>query len=89
MTADTGGAGLPLALAWCQTNPGTGVCLGAPTSAPLEVGVGAGATPTFAIFAAAAGNVAFDPAVNRVFFRVLSLDGQVIGATSVAVSGGP
>jgi hypothetical protein len=31
----------------------------------------------------------FDPALHRIFFRVLDLAGQVIGATSVAVSGGP
>jgi 5-methyltetrahydropteroyltriglutamate--homocysteine methyltransferase len=51
--------------------------------------VGAGATPTFGIFAAATGSIPFDPALNRVFFRVRDQAGQVIGATSLAVSGTP
>jgi hypothetical protein len=87
--ADTGSAVLPLVLSWCQTNPITSACLGPATSSPLPASVAPGATPTFAIFAAATGPIAFDPALNRVFFRVRDLTGQVIGATSLAVSGGP
>ena len=60
-----------------------------PTSTPLPVVVQPGATPTFAIFAAVTGPVAFDPAVNRVFVRVRNRANEVIGATSVAVSGSP
>jgi hypothetical protein len=51
--------------------------------------VPAGATPTFAIFATATGPIAFDPALHRIFFLVRNLAGQIIGATSLAVSGGP
>ena len=89
VSADTGGAVLPLVLAWCQTDPGSGGCLGPATSGPLPVFVGAGATPTFAIFATATGSIAFDPTLNRIFFRVRDQAGQVIGATSLAVDGGP
>ena len=89
VSADTGSAVLPLALSWCQTDPGSGVCLGPATSAPLPATVGPGATPTFAVFASAAGSIPFDPSSNRVFFRVRDLAGQVIGATSLAVNGEP
>lgn len=89
VSADTGGAALPLVLAWCQTDPGSGACVSAVTSGPLPVSVGAGATPTFAIFATATGSIPFDPRLNRVFVRVRDLAGQVIGATSLAVDGAP
>lgn len=51
--------------------------------------VAANATNTFAIFATATGPVAFDPALHRIFFLVRNLAGDTIGATSLAVSGGP
>jgi hypothetical protein len=86
--ADTGGASLPLVLAWCQTDAG-GNCQSPATSSPLPVFVAAGATPTFAIFATATGGISFDPAIHRIFFRIRNLANQVIGATSLAVSGGP
>ncbi len=86
--ADTGGATLPLVLAWCQTDAG-GNCQSVVTSSPLPVFVPAGATPTFAIFGTATGAIAFDPALHRIFFRIRNLAGHVIGATSLAVSGGP
>jgi len=38
------------------------------------------------VFAAAGGPIAFDPAANRIFFRIFDLGGHVIGVTSIAVS---
>ena len=84
--ADTGSASLPTTLSWCQTDPLLGTCLGSPSTQPFDLTIGAGATPTFAVFAAAGGPITFDPAANRIFFRISDLAGHVIGATSIAVS---
>ena len=81
---DTGGTPLPLALAICQTDPATGACVGS-AQPTVTTQVGAGATPTFAIFAAGVGPIPFDPAAHRVFVRFRDADGVTRGATSVAV----
>jgi hypothetical protein len=47
--------------------------------------IGAGQTPTFAIFVSATGLVAFDPAVNRIFVRFKDAGAVTRGSTSVAV----
>jgi hypothetical protein len=47
--------------------------------------INAGATPTFAIFATASGQVPFDPANNRIFVIFSDAGGTVRGSTSVAV----
>jgi probable HAF family extracellular repeat protein len=77
-------AGLPLALAICQTNPVSGQCL-APAGSSVTTVIGAGQTPTFAVFAAAAGPVGFDPVSNRIFVQFTDAGGAVRGLTSVAV----
>ena len=87
VTADLGGAALPVALSVCQTNSATGQCL-APAAAAITVSVAAGATPTFSVFAAAQGAVPFAPAVSRIFLRFGDAAGQPHGATSVAVTTG-
>jgi serine protease len=84
VSADTGGASLPVDLLVCQTNPGTGACLATPQSS-VTLSVGAGATPTFAVFATGRGAIAFAPDVNRVFVRFRDSGTQVRGATSVAI----
>ena len=63
--------------------------LAATTTSPLPVSVGAGATSTFGVFATVTGAIAFDPSTHRIFFRARDLAGQIIGATSLAVSGEP
>jgi hypothetical protein len=86
VTADTGAAPLPVALALCQTNPVSGVCINPTTpglSATLQIN--AGETPTFALFAQGQGTVPFSPAVNRVFVRFRTLSGAIVGATSAAL----
>ncbi len=87
VTADFGGAAVPVTVSLCQTNPTTGACLQVPGNA-VSTAIGAGATPTFAVFAAGRGTaVPFSPAVNRVFVRFRdSASNAVLGATSVAIT---
>jgi hypothetical protein len=83
-SADTGGVSLPVNLFICQTNPGTGACLGSPGST-VTTTINANDTPTFAVFVQGSGNVPFDPAVNRVFVRFNDGGNVTRGSTSVAV----
>jgi streptogramin lyase len=85
LSADTGGAALPVALDVCQTNPATGACLTAPAPT-VTVNIGPGQTPTFGVFVGAASAVAFDAATNRVFARFTDAAGAPRGATSIAVT---
>src|SRR5262249_2418769 len=84
VSADTGGANLPITIFVCQTNPATGVCLGqlGPT---VTTQINAVQTPTFAIFLQGTGNVAVDPGNKRIVVRVKDGGGVTRGATSVAV----
>ena len=70
-SADTGRVSLPVSLFICQTNPGTGACLGSPAST-VTTTINANDTPTFAVFVQGSGNVPFDPAANRVFVRSIA-----------------
>lgn len=83
-SADTGATALPVGLAICETNPGTGACL-APPSPTVTTTINAGATPTFGVFVTGAGTVPFAPALNRVFVRFKDAGAVTRGATSVAV----
>ena len=83
-SVDTGGVTLPLTLSLCETNPATGACISA-IGASVPTQITANATPTFGIFVAGTGTVAFDPAANRVFVRFKDLGAVTRGATSVAV----
>jgi hypothetical protein len=57
-----------------------------PSTEPLTVTVAAGATPTFGVFIDASAPIAFDPAVNGVFFRMRNQAGETVAATRVAVT---
>jgi hypothetical protein len=83
-SAKTSGAGMPVSLRMCQTNPVTGQCISA-VEPTVIVQVDAGATPTFAIFVFGGGMVPFDPAANRVFVQFMDGSGVIRGMTSVAV----
>ena len=86
VTADTGSANLPVLLFVCQTNPANGQCVTPPTPATsVTVTINTNATPTFAVFIAGQGIVAFNPADNRVFVRFKDSGGVIRGSTSVAV----
>jgi len=84
VAANTGGASLPLSLALCQTDAGTGQCL-APPSGNVTVSAAAGSAATFAVFATAGGTVPFAPDTNRIFVQFTGSDGAMRGMTSVAV----
>jgi hypothetical protein len=88
VSPDTGSVPLPVALFVCQTDPTSGTCLSSPAPS-VTTSIGAGATPTFAIFEAAAGAIPFEPSQNRVFVRFRDAGGQIRGATSVAVTTQP
>jgi hypothetical protein len=83
-SANTGAATLPMTLTICQTVPATGQCMATPT-ASVRTTIGADATPTFAIFGAAAGTIPFAPATSRIFVQFSDSSGAIRGKTSVAV----
>jgi murein DD-endopeptidase MepM/ murein hydrolase activator NlpD len=78
----TGGASPTLTV--CQTDPGTGACLGA-RSASLTRSFAAGETASFAVYARSTGAIGFDPAGTRLFVEIEDADGVSRGSTSVAV----
>jgi hypothetical protein len=83
-SADTGSVSLPVNISLCQTDPVSGQCISAIASS-IPVVINAGATPTFGIFVQGAGNVPFDPALNRIFVRFTDAGNVTRGSTSVAV----
>jgi hypothetical protein len=80
----TGTTTLPLSLTICQTVPATGQCMATP-AAFVQTTIAADATPTFAIFGAASGTIAFAPQTSRVFVQFTDNSGAIRGGTSVAV----
>jgi YVTN family beta-propeller protein len=84
VSADTGTTSLPISLMLCQTSAGTGQCL-APPAPSVTLDFQPSATPTFSVFVAATGAVAFSPATARVFVRFADSNGNAHGSTSVAV----
>jgi hypothetical protein len=68
----------------CETNPSTGVCL-SPPGASTTRSSPTNSVATYTIFVTGGGNVAFDPANNRLFMRVRDSNNVVRGATNVAV----
>jgi hypothetical protein len=83
-SADTGGAGVPVDLLVCQTDPSTGACLGSPARS-VQVAMSSHATATFTAFIQAVRTIPFDPATSRVFVRFRTLDGTTVGSTSAAL----
>jgi hypothetical protein len=84
VSADTGGAILPVSVFVCQTDPQTSACLSPPdTSVPTTIL--SNETPTFGIFVAAQEDISFSPETNRIFVRFKDSGGVTCGLTSVAV----
>ena len=83
-SADTGSAILPVNIALCQTDPANGQCISS-VGPSVTTQIDANATPTFGIFVGGVGNIAFNPAVNRIFVRFRDGGGVTRGSTSVAV----
>jgi hypothetical protein len=82
--ADTGAAILPVNIFICQTDPQTSVCL-SPLATSVSSTILSNETPTFGIFVAGTGDVAFVPETNRIFVRFKDSAGVTRGLTSVAV----
>jgi hypothetical protein len=84
VSADTGGAALPVNVFICQTDPKSGVCLSPPDSS-VTTTILSNETPTFGIFVAAQEDISFFPEINRIFVRFEDSGGITRGLTSVAV----
>ena len=84
VSADTGGASLPVSVFICQTDPQTSVCLSPPDSS-VPTTILSNETPTFGVFVAATGDISFFPETNRVFVRFKDSGNATRGSTSVAV----
>jgi hypothetical protein len=84
VSADTGGAILPINILICQTDPQSGICFLQPESS-VTTTILSKETPTFGVFVAATGDVPFFPETNRIFVRFKDSGGVTRGSTSVAV----
>ncbi len=85
VTGDTGGANLPVNVLVCQTDPGSGACMGGGPATSVTLQIDTNATPTFGVFVQGNGVVPFDPAQNRVYLRLRDAGGDTRGSTSAAV----
>jgi lactonase family protein with 7-bladed beta-propeller len=83
VSADTGGQRLPVTVTVCETDA-LGSCTASPVPS-VTVQYEAGTTRSFAFFASANGSIVFNPAVNRVFARLIDASGTTRGSTSAAV----
>jgi hypothetical protein len=87
ISANTGGANLPLQINVCQTNPATSQCINPVVPAPsVTLQINNGQTPTFAFFVTATGPIAFSPAVNRIFVSAIDATQVLRGSSGVAVT---
>jgi hypothetical protein len=84
VSADTGGAILPVNIFICQTDPQTGACF-SPLASSVTTTILSNETPTFGLFVAAGGDVSFVPETNRIFVRFKDSSNVTRGLTSVAV----
>lgn len=84
VTASTG-AGLPVTIALCQTDPVTGQCI-SEIKPSLTIPIEARGTPSFGVFVTASGPIALDPAVNRIAVVFTDATHTIVGGTSVAVA---
>lgn len=84
VSADAGGALLPVNIFICQTNPQTGACFSPPASS-VTATIFSNQTPAFGVFVSASGDVSFAPATNRIFVRFKDSGNVTRGSTSVAV----
>lgn len=80
----TPATGVPVSVSICETDPTSGACI-SPAGPNVTTTVGAGATPTFAVFVTATGDIINDPANNRIFVNFDDGAGSRKGSTSTAV----
>lgn len=74
---------LPVALSICETNP-DGSCKATPGTS-ISRTLNNNETATFTVFAQGSGNIAFDPANNRVRLDFVDSAGVIRGQTSAAL----
>ncbi len=86
VSADDGGAGLPLLIQLCETDASSN-CITTLGTGVVDTNIGAGSS-FFAIFVSdqSSGGVTLAPATNRVFLRFKDASGTVRSVTSVAVT---
>ncbi len=72
-------------MAICETDPAAGTCTSA-IGPSVTTTIEADATPTFAVFATATGTIPLDPANYRIYIEFTDDQGDVRGASSVAVT---
>jgi len=74
-----------ISMSVCETNPATGACIGA-IGASVLADVSANGTPTFSVFVSSTAVIPFMPDQNRIQVVFSDPNGNVRGATSVAVA---
>jgi hypothetical protein len=84
VSADAGGAALPVNVFVCQTDPQSSACSSPPADSVTTM-ILTNETPTFGVFVAATGDVSFFPEIHRIFVRFKDSGGVTRGSTSVAV----
>ncbi len=87
VSADDGGAQLPLEFFVCRTNPISGLCETLLASS-VEQSMVSGSTNTFTVvtrLTQANGNIPFSPAGSRAYVRFRNSGGELRGSTSVAL----
>lgn len=84
VSASPSASTLPLSALVCETRPADGSCIEPPSTAVNKV-VASNDTGTFSVFVVANGEVPFDPAQHRIFFRLTDDSDVVRGESSVAV----
>ncbi len=86
VTADDGGAGLPLLVQVCETDS-AGTCISPLGTGPVTSNIGSGAS-FFAVFVSdlASGGIPLDPAGKRIFLRFKDSSGVTRSVTSAAVT---
>jgi len=83
VSAESTNGSLPVSISVCPTNS-FGAC-SQPAAESVELTIASGATPTFAVFVQIGEITAFNPETTRVNVRFTDVNGQVRGATSVAI----
>ena len=83
VSAESTNSSLPVSISLCPTDS-SGSC-SQPASASVEQSFASGATPTFAVFVQIGEITAFNPETTRVRVLFTDVNGEVRGATSVAI----
>ena len=83
VSAESTNTSLPVSISLCPTN-NLGSCT-QPAAESVELSIAGGSTPTFAVFVQIGEITAFNPETTRVRVRFTDVNGEVRGATSVAI----